>query len=63
MSNEKERRCLTCKKLLLDEKIPICLRCKLQGRNYAGESGAIIGSLAITFLGSKVVIDNIKNKQ
>ena len=43
MSDEKQRRCLTCKKLLLeDEKMPICLRCRLQGRNYAGNGVQII---------------------
>lgn len=66
MSNEKdekERRCLTCKKLLLDEKMPICLRCRLRGRNYAGKGGQIIGGLAITALGTKAAIDNTKNKQ
>ncbi len=34
MSNEeKKRRCKSCGKLLLDEKLPWCRRCRLEGRN------------------------------
>ena len=66
MSNikeEKERRCLTCKKRLLDEKIPICLRCRLRGRNYSGKGVEIVGSIAAVAVSGKAVIDNTKNKQ
>ena len=64
MSDEKERRCLTCKKLLLeDEKMPICLRCRLRGRNYAGKGGQIIGGLVIAAFGGKAAIDSTKSKQ
>lgn len=38
MSNEeKERRCKSCGKLLLDEKLPFCRRCVLEGRNKVGQ--------------------------
>lgn len=38
-----ERRCRYCKKLLLDEKIPFCRRCKLEGRNIGGK---VLGTAA-----------------
>lgn len=66
MSNikeEKERRCLTCKKRLLDEKIPICLRCRLRGRNYSGKGVEIVGSIVAVAVSGKAVIDNTKDKQ
>lgn len=47
MSNEeKERRCKSCGKLLLDEKLPFCRRCVLEGRNKVGQVGGIVGGLA-----------------
>lgn len=51
MSNEKkERRCKSCGKLLLDEKLPFCRRCVLEGRDTVGIVGGIVGVLAITAL-------------
>ena len=49
---EKERRCKSCGKLLLDEKVFFCRRCFLEGRNKAfGIAGAvgisICGALAL----------------
>lgn len=47
MSNkEKERRCKSCRKLLLDERIPFCRRCILEGRNKVGPVGSIVSGLA-----------------
>ena len=60
MNVEKERRCLTCKKLLLDEKFPVCLRCRLQGRNGAGNVGKIIGGIALVISGTKAAIKQTK---
>jgi len=63
INEEKERRCLTCKKRLLDEKIPICLRCRLRGRNYSGKGVEIVGGIATVAVSGKAVIDITKNKQ
>jgi len=66
MSNikeEKERCCLTCRKRLLDEKLPICLRCRLRGRNYSGKGVEIVGGVVVAIVSCKAVIDNTKNKQ
>jgi len=62
MSNpdEKEKRCLFCGKRLIDEKIPVCLRCKLKGRNNAGRVGEIAIGVAVTIGGGKALIDNSK---
>lgn len=47
ITGEKRRRCLICKKYLLEgEVLPICLRCSLQGRNYTSDGAKIVGSLA-----------------
>ena len=55
MSNEeKERRCKSCGKLLLDEKLPYCRRCVLERRN----KGAKIGGLAMTVLGAFALVNN-----
>ena len=52
MSNEeKEQRCKSCGKLLLDEKLPFCRRCVLEGRNkilpVGGSFGAIMATLGV----------------
>lgn len=60
---EKEKRCLFCGKRLIDEKIPICLRCKLKGRDTAGEVTGVIGGLAVIIGGGKALLDNSKNNQ
>lgn len=41
---EKERRCKSCRKLLLDEKLPFCRRCILEARNKVGPV-AVMGSV------------------
>lgn len=47
MSNkEKDRRCKSCHKRLIDEKL-FCRRCVLEGRNKVSQVGGIIGSRAI----------------
>lgn len=45
----KERRCKFCGKLLISEKMPICRRCKLEGRNKVGQVGVLAAS-AVTFV-------------
>lgn len=38
----KEKRCKFCGKLLISEKMPICRRCKLEGRNKVGQVGGMV---------------------
>ncbi len=50
MSNaDKERRCKKCGKRLIDEALPFCDRCVLNGRNTAGKmiGGATTVALAV----------------
>lgn len=59
MSDEnKERRCKSCGKLLLDERIPFCRRCFLEGRNKVGKVGGFIGGATITILRATTLINN-----
>lgn len=59
MSEEnKERRCISCGKLLLDEKIPVCRRCRLEGRDKAGKVGGAVGGVAMTILSASALINN-----
>lgn len=52
----KEKRCVICGKKLMDEKIPVCLRCKLKGRKvFAGVAG-----VAIVISKTKAAVDNSK---
>jgi hypothetical protein len=48
MSKNKEKRCITCGKRLLDENLPICLRCRLQSRNTTVKVGEVLAGAAIT---------------
>lgn len=62
MSNEeKERRCKSCGKLLIDEKVPFCRRCVLEGRNKAGQFGGIIVGATTTALSVFAMIKNNSN--
>lgn len=63
MSNENtDRRCKSCNKLLLDEKLPFCPRCMLEGRNKVGKTIGIIASLGTAGLGIRSLIkDNDSN--
>lgn len=55
---EKERRCKSCGKLLLDEKLPFCRRCVLEGKNKAIRFvGTVVGSV-ITVLSAVALINN-----
>jgi hypothetical protein len=59
MSNEeKVRRCKSCGKLLIDEKLPFCRRCVLEGRNKAGQVGGIVVGAAIPVLSAVALINN-----
>ena len=59
MSEEnKERRCKSCGKMLLDERIPFCRRCFLEGRNKVGKVGSVVGGAAMTILSATALINN-----
>lgn len=57
--NTSQKRCIKCKKILIDEKIPLCKRCRLEIRNTALKVGAVAGG-ALFVLGS--VFSNDKNE-
>lgn len=64
MSNEKkERRCKSCGKLLLDEKLPFCRRCVLEGRNTVGKFGGTVGVFAITALKVVALVNNNSDRK
>lgn len=64
MNNEKkERRCKVCGKLLLDEKMPFCRRCVLEGRNKVGQIGGCVGTLAMVTLGAVAKKNNNLNNK
>ncbi len=44
----------------IDEKLPVCLRCKLKGRNHVGTAGEIAVGIAVTVGGVKASVDNSK---
>ena len=59
---KKEKKCLFCKKTLLDKESVCCLRCLLEGRNKAATvSEVLVG--AATIIGTAVAVDNTKNKK
>ncbi len=56
-NKDKVRRCKACGKLLLDEKLPFCRRCVLEGRNKVGKVGTV-GTIGLSVLS---VISNLQN--
>lgn len=61
---EKERRCKACGKLLLDEKMPFCRRCVLEGRNKIGQiSGTLVGGLMFIGSAKAIVSNNLDNSK
>lgn len=57
MADDKEKRCLTCGKLLVGEKLPLCIRCRLKGRNNVAKGGEALMGAAVLFLGAKGLIE------
>ena len=53
-----ERRCKSCHKLLLDEKLPFCRRCVLEGRNKASQVGGIVGGTLLTVFSAIALANN-----
>ena len=60
-NKEKERRCKACGKLLLDEKIPFCRRCVLDGRNKVTKVGGIVGGIAISAISAVSLKNNMSD--
>ncbi|SCY77127.1 hypothetical protein SAMN02910292_02859 [Lachnospiraceae bacterium XBB2008] len=53
----KDRRCKTCGKKLIDEKLPICLRCRLKGRNFMGNLTEAGAGIVLLIAGGKALAD------
>jgi uncharacterized paraquat-inducible protein A len=53
-----DRRCKSCHKLLLDEKLPFCRRCMLEGRNKAGQVGGVVGGTLMTIYSAIALVNN-----
>ena len=61
MSNEeKEHRCKSCGKLLIDEKL-FCRRCVLEGRNKAGKITGFIGGIVMAATSAAAMIGNVNS--
>lgn len=58
---EKERRCKSCGKLLIDEKT-FCRRCKLKMRNTGGKAGGIISGLFVAALSANSLANDREGK-
>jgi hypothetical protein len=48
--NNNERRCLVCKRLLIDEKTMFCTRCTRAGRNTGGKVIKNVGKFGMAGL-------------
>lgn len=58
MSDRKEQahKCLFCKKKLIDEKVPICLRCRQKTKSNVAKGGTLVitvGSAVLSGIGIK----------
>ncbi len=59
MSGEnKDRKCISCDKKLLDEKLPICLRCRLKGRNTTVKVVEVVGTMIVAVGGANAIKNN-----
>lgn len=43
-TENKKRRCMSCGKLLLNEKLPFCARCQIEGGNKVAEVGGLVAT-------------------
>jgi hypothetical protein len=57
-NDHEERRCKSCGKLLIDEKVPFCRRCFLEGRNKVRNVAAIAGTILLTVLSAVAATKN-----
>ena len=60
---KKRKKCLFCKKTLLDKENVCCLRCLLEGRNKAATVVELIAGAATVIGGTAVAVNNTKNKK
>lgn len=58
---DNERRCKICGKLLLNERLPICRRCVLQGRNQTTKIGGTVGGLFLAFVSGRALADELSD--
>lgn len=57
----KERRCQFCGKLLVNETMPFCRRCKLEGRNKVWQIGGIAAGMFTVVHRAKALVGDAKN--
>lgn len=57
-ASEKNKNCKVCKKALIDEKVPICLRCKLTLKKNAFGVGKWVGGFGVGALGLLTAFGN-----
>lgn len=63
---KQERRCLKCKKKLIDEKVPICPRCALEGTGAVKKAGKVAAGAAAgiaAFAAASTIFGNKKDDQ
>ena len=60
-ASEKNKNCKVCKKALIDEKVPICLRCKLSGKKKASNIGKKAAGIGAGVVAVTTIIGNIQN--
>ena len=62
MSDRKERthKCLFCKKKLIDEKVPICLRCRQKAKSNVVKGGSVVIGVGVTVLSGIGLINKFK---
>lgn len=54
----KEKECIFCRKALLDEKVPLCLRCRIKKRDVTAAVMGAVGTVALAVGSAKVIKDD-----
>ena len=52
--DSKERRCMSCHKLLISEKLPFCRRCRLKGCDNVVKAVGVTASIGVFGVVAKV---------
>lgn len=62
MSDRKEQihKCLFCKKKLIDEKVPICLRCRQKAKSKVAKGGSAVLGVGAAVLSGIGLINKFK---
>lgn len=55
MSEQTKKHCLTCGKRLIDEKIPYCYRCRLEGLHTTGVIAGTLAAGVLAVVGNKFI--------